>query len=175
VAYLTLAPSGACLSVDQCLRARRRAGAGSPVPAADDRAPSVAANIGLRLIQVHVAMFYAMMGLTKLYGDAWWQGEAIWILLAQTQSRPLDLTFLQRAGKFGEYAINLWTHGVVYFELALPVLVWYGWARRLLVALAAVVWLSIIAATGLVVFGLTMIVATAAFWPLSSRTAPDRA
>src|SRR5581483_7171942 len=38
----------------------------------------VAANVALRLTQVHLAMFYAMMGLTKLYGDAWWEGSAVW-------------------------------------------------------------------------------------------------
>src|SRR5262245_59967643 len=74
VAYLCLAPSGACLSLDS-LVFRRRAGT-DPLPPTDACQPSIAANIGMRLIQVHLTMFCLMMGLSKLYGDAWWEGNA---------------------------------------------------------------------------------------------------
>jgi hypothetical protein len=119
----------------------------------------------LRLIQVHLAMFCLMMGLMKLYGDAWWEGNAIWLLLAQTESRPLNLTGLRQAGQFGVYLINAWTLSIVYFELAFAVLIWNRWARRLLLALGLLVWTSIIVATGQLLFGLTMIAASAAFLP----------
>jgi hypothetical protein len=170
LAYLTLAPSGRFLSVDALLAKRRNADA--PQQADDPREPSVLANIGLRLIQVHVALFYLMMGLTKLYGDAWWDGNAIWLLLAQTESRPLDLTGLRRWGQWGEYVINIWTHSIVYFELAFPVLIWNRLARPLLVGIGMVIWVSIILASGLLVFGLAMIVCTSAFLSPSSYRPP---
>jgi hypothetical protein len=103
------------------------------------------------------------MGLTKLYGDAWWQGDAIWMLLAQTESRPFDLTGLRDAGQFGEYLLNLWTLAIVYLELLFPVLIWNRLARPLLVALSAISWCLVGLATGHFLFALTIIVASSAF------------
>jgi hypothetical protein len=160
--YLCIAPSGACLSLD-----RRLFGSENKRRLLDllggSSEPSATANVGLRLIQVHLAMFYAMMGLTKLYGDVWWDASAVWILLAQTQSRPLDLTALRGAGQLGEYLLNFWAHGIVYFELAFPVLIWSRIARPILLALSVLVWASIILATGQLLFGLTMLVAGITF------------
>jgi hypothetical protein len=161
--YLCIAPSGAMLSIDGWMR-RRRAASLLPAGVDDPGQLSVVANIGQRLIQVHLAMFVAMMGLTKLYGDAWWDGEAIWLLLAQPYSRPFDLTGLRDWA----YTLNLWTHTVVYFELAFPVFIWTRVARPLLVILAAIVWLSLTLATGLWLFGLTLVVASTAFLPASA-------
>jgi hypothetical protein len=164
LAYLCVAPSGACLSLDSLLF-RRNPDKTKGEPAADPRQPSIVASIGLGLIQVHLAMFCAMMGLSKLYGDSWWDGNAIWILLAQTQSRPLNLTALRGAGQAGEYLLNFWTHATVYFELAFPVLIWNRRTRPLLVIVGAVIWTALILATGNVLFGLALIVASAAFLP----------
>ena len=162
LAYLIIAPSGALFSVDAWLAARRRA----PIGKRPDE-PSLTAGIALRLIQVHLAAFVAMMGMSKFYGDAWWDGIAIWHLLAQTHSRPLDLTFLRR----NEYLLNFWTHAVAYFELAFPVLVWPRLTRPIMLALAIGIWLSIIIASGLLLFGLLMIAASLAFWPASTLCA----
>jgi hypothetical protein len=161
--YLCLAPSGACLSVDGRLFGSANKGLLAMVTGRCE--PSITANVGLRLIQVHLAMFYAMMGLTKLYGDAWWDGEAIWLLMAQTQSRPVDLTGLRRAGQFGEYLLNFWAHSVVYFELAFAVLIWTRVGRPVLLALSVVVWLSLMMVTGQLLFGLLMLAAGVAFVP----------
>jgi hypothetical protein len=171
--YLCIGPSGSFLSVDRWLARLRQAG-----DAAEPQ-PSLWANLSIRLIQVHTAMFFLMMGLTKLNGEGWWDGVAIWSLLAQTQSRPLDLTFLQRSGQVGEFFVNFWTHAVVYYELAFPVLIWNRHARPLLLGLGVVIWLSLILASGLLLFGLTMLAATAAFIPaeryraLFARSAGD--
>lgn len=162
LAYLVIAPSGALFSIDAWLAARR----GRPAGKQPDE-PSVAAGIALRMIQVHLAAFIAMMGMSKFYGDAWWDGIAIWHLLAQTHSRPLDLTFLRR----NEYLLNFWTHAVAYFELAFPVLVWPRLTRPIMLALAIVIWLSIIISSGLLSFGLLMIAASLAYWPPSTLRA----
>jgi len=166
--YLCLAPSGACLSLDRRLFGSKSSAA---MILGGRGEPSMIANVALRLIQVHLAMFYAMMGLTKLYGDAWWDGNAMWLLIAQTESRPLDLTGLRSAGRLGEYLLNFWTHTIVYFELAFPVLIWSRVARPLLLALSVLVWLSLIIATGQLLFGLTMMAAGMAY--ISRRTWGD--
>ena len=38
--------------------------------------PSVAANVALRLFQVHFCIIYINSGMSKLQGAAWWNGEA---------------------------------------------------------------------------------------------------
>jgi hypothetical protein len=161
IAYLVIGPAGTCLSLDAWLF--KREGAIGVTKASDE--PSTATNISLRLIQVHLAMFYAMMGLTKLYGDAWWEGSAVWILLAQTESRPLDLTGLRRFGDVGQYLLNFWTHAIVYFELAFPILIWSRLLRPLVLAASVVIWVSLIVATGHLLFGLLMLAAGIAFVP----------
>jgi hypothetical protein len=156
VAYLCIGPADAYLSVGRWL-----AGLRSHDNVRHEIVPSYWATLSLRLIQVHLAALVATMGLTKLNGDVWWNGEAIWFLLAQTHSRPLDLTVLRNY----ELAINFWTHAVVGVELAFPVLVWNRLARPLMLILGAAVWLSLILATGLWLFSLSLIVASLSFVP----------
>ena len=105
-----------------------------------------------------------MMGLTKLWGDAWWNGDAIWFLLAQTLSRPVDLSALHG----WQYLVNFWTHAIVYFELAFPILIWNRHARPLLLGLGVLLWGSLLLATSLLLFSLTLIVASLAFVPAAS-------
>jgi hypothetical protein len=166
IGYLCIAPSGARLSVDRRLFGSTKGATTLQWVLGAAEAP-VAANVAMRLTQVHLAMFYAMMGLTKLYGDAWWEGGAVWILLAQTQSRPLDLTGIRRWGQIGEYLLNFWTHAIVYFELAFGILMWTRIGRPVLLWLSVLIWLSVILATGHVLFGLTMLAANVAFLPPS--------
>ncbi len=154
IAYLTIGPADAGCSLRRLLLRRRETSTTDQA-----LAPSYWATLSLRLIQVHFAAFVLMMGLAKLNGDAWWEGEGIWHLLAQTHSRPLDLTSLRNV----ELLVNFWSHAVVYVELAFPVLVWPRLTRPLVLIAATLVWLSLILATGLWLFSLTLIVASLAF------------
>jgi hypothetical protein len=172
VAYLTIGPADAYFSLSRRLVGRRGQADANPAVA-----PSYWATLSLRLIQVHFAAFVLMMGLSKLNGDAWWEGEGIWHLLAQTHSRPLDLTFLRKAltHPYVDYLVNFWTHSVVYVEIAFPVLVWPRLTRPLILAAAAIVWLSLILATGLWLFSLTLIAASLALVPAAAyRTSRGR-
>ena len=88
----------------------------------------------------------------------------IWHLLAQTLSRPVDLSVLHD----WHYFVNFWTHAVAYFELAFPILIWNRHARPLLLGLGVLLWGSLMLATGLLLFSLTLIVASLAFVPAAS-------
>ena len=151
--YLALGPAGAKLSLDQWWFNRQ-----GPPPL-----PSVAANLSLRLIQVHLAMFYAMLAISKIHGDSWLEGEGIWMLLAQTVSRPVDLTSL----RYSQYLLNAWSHAQVYVELAFPVLIWQRHTRLPVLVAAAVLWLLFIQVSGLLIFCFTMILALVVFVPLA--------
>lgn len=156
--YLCLSPCGQALSLDSWLK-RNRAPENPPHQRAH-AALSLSANISQRLMQIHVAALYLMMGLTKLGGsDAWWAGEAMWWLIAHTESRLVNLTFLHR----WDFLLNVWTLAVVSFELLFGILIWNRLARPLLLGLAIVHWLLLGLITGLLSFALMMLVANLAF------------
>lgn len=173
LAYLCLAPTGACWSVDAWLKSRKLAD-NSPAGAnGSEPARSILANISLRLIQLHIAGLYLIMGLSKLSGTVgaeyfatWWRGEAVWWLITRSESRLIDLTFLH--GTVGTYFVNAWTHLLVAFELAFAILIWKPLARPLLLILSVVCWLSIGLVTGLLSFSFVMLVANLAFLPEST-------
>ncbi|GDX97199.1 hypothetical protein LBMAG47_28640 [Planctomycetia bacterium] len=149
---LVVGPAGACLSIDRILANRRG------VPPA---APSVAAGIALRLIQVHLCVVYLFSGWGKLFGASWWDGTAIWGAAANVQYRTLDLTGLARH----PLVTNALTLGTLFWEAAYPALVWPRLTRRLCLALAVAVHLGIGLAMGMMEFGLAMITANLAFVP----------
>jgi len=101
------------------------------------------------------------MGLSKLAGEVWWEGAAVWVLIAQVRSRPVDLTFLREQ----RFVLEAWTHAIVAFELVFPVLIWQTLLRPLLLLVALVMWISLCLLTGLSGFCLVMLVASVAFLP----------
>jgi hypothetical protein len=96
------------------------------------------------MLQVHIAALVFTMAETKLAGPAWWDGDAVWYLMARTLSRPSDLTFLRRH----EFFLNAWTHGIVLAELAFPILVWNRLTRPVVIAAVAIAWLTLPILTG---------------------------
>ncbi len=159
VAYLCLGPAGAYYSLDRWLAKSR----GTEALAACSR-PTVAASISLRLIQLHTAALYAVIGLTKLAGAPWWNGEASWWLIAQTESRLVDWTSLRD----WVYLVNAWTHAWVVYELAFPLAIWRTPLRVPFLGVGIMWWLLMASVTGLVAYALAMIVASLAFAPVRS-------
>ncbi len=153
--YLCIAPSGEWFGVNAWLKNRQ---------GADEPQPSLLAGLSLRMIQVHLVALIFMMGMSKLAQENWWTGDAVWYLLAQTRSRPFNLTFLRES----PFVINAWTHLIVWFEIAFAILIWNRFARPILLILGVAVWLSIAVATGHLMFALSMIAASLAFWPIGT-------
>ena len=158
--YLCVGPAGSSLSVDRLL------GLGKPGLASwllgtgvDDS--SWTANLSLRLIQVHLAGLYLMMGLTKLAGGTWWDGTAAWWLIAHADSRIVDLTFVHAYS----YVLDILTHAIVLFEISFGVLIWNRLARPLMLLVAMPMWLLLAILSGQVAFCAAMLVANLAFVP----------
>ena len=158
--YLCLGPSGACLSIDR-LWAARKSRPGQVERADACNTPSVAARLCIRLIQVHLALFYAVLALSKLSAEVWWRGTAFWWLITRPESRLVDLTPLQKIPQL----INLWTHAEVLFELVFPILIWNRHARPLLLMVAPVFWGLYALATGQTLFAAIMLIGNLAFIP----------
>jgi len=170
--------SGQAASLDRFLerlrQARRRAFAQPPRQRPDgqgrDVAPgqpgrpqaSVSANLALRLIQLHLALIYGIAGLAKLQGLSWWNGEAVWRMMATGEFVALDFTPLAR---WPMLTATL-THATLSFELLYPILIWSHTARPFLIAGATLLHTAIaVVNPGLMEFGLAMIAANLAFVP----------
>ena len=162
--YLCLGPTGAHLSVDRWLARRklhkeRNLNHVATAWPEDGPAPTTSAQVATRLIQVHLAAIYAVMVLSKLRSEAWWDGEAVYWLANTSPSALVDLTWLYAYPK----TIDAWTHAIVLFELSFALLIWIPLARPLMLSIALVMWLSLAMLTGLVPFCLMMLVANLAF------------
>jgi hypothetical protein len=154
--YLCLAPCGRRVSIDALLKARK-----APAASPGSSELSTAATIATRLIQVHLALLVAMMGLSQLGGDVWWNGLGMWFLITREQSRLVDFTWLHTS----PLVIDFWSHVVVLFELAFGLLIWIRLARPLLLAMGLLIWTSLALVTGDITFAVMLCVASLAFVP----------
>jgi hypothetical protein len=159
--YLCFAPCGAYFSLDAWRR--KRAMAAPPLL-------SLGANIATRLLQIHTALVYFMMGITMLSSpfQTWWSGEAMWFLIARPESRMIDLTWMDDHINL----LNFWTHCVVSYELAFAILVWNRWARPVILLLGIPHWCLLALVSGLAPFCLTMLALNLAFMPPARARTP---
>jgi hypothetical protein len=153
--YLTIGGSGQALSADRWLAARRL-GAGASRPA-----PSAAANLALRLINVHMCIIYFFAAISKLRGDSWWDGTAMWRAFANMEYQSTDMTWLAWHPLF----LNLATHASVLWEISFPFLIWRPRCRPLMLAGAVALHVGIGACLGMWTFGLIMLVGCCSFLP----------
>jgi hypothetical protein len=124
---------------------------------------SSAATVAIRAMQVHLVLVYAAMAIAQLQGDKWWQGTAVWWLMARPESRLVDLTGLASMGIAFEYLINLWTYAIVLYGICFAVLIWNPLARPILLLLGVLVWGGLALIGGSVSFCVLMLAATLAF------------
>jgi hypothetical protein len=162
--YLCLGPSGANFSIDASLRRRRQQRTPGALKAdATGIYWSSAATVAIRLMQIHLTLIYAAMVIAQLQGGVWWQGTALWWLMARPESRLIDLTGLSSMGLAFEYVVNLFTHGIVIYELCFVFLIWNPLARPILLVLGAFMWAGLALIGGSVSFAVLMLVANLAF------------
>lgn len=157
--YLCFGPSGNAWSVDRWWANKRR----KSMAVHDDEPPekSVAANVSLRLIQVHLALIYALMAIGKLSSPAWWQGLGVGFLIARSDSRLVDFTSLHAY----PYVLAIWTYMIVLWQMAFPIFVWHRLARPLLLVVNVLMWTLLAPVTGMLDFALMMVIASLAFVP----------
>jgi len=153
--YLTLAPAGEAFSLDRWLKAHR---AGGLLPKSQ---PSVSANLAARLIQLHMCVIYFFAGLSKLQGNTWWDGSALWWGFANYEYQSLDMTWMAGA----PLLVAMLTTITVYWELSFCVLVWPRILRPLVLFMAIPLHLGIGVCLGMMTFGLVMLIALVSFIP----------
>ena len=139
--------------------ARRPKGVAAPPLPSGVPVPTVSANLALRLIQLHLCLIYGMAALAKLRGDAWWNGLAIWGVVASAEFRRFDLTWMAAY----PWLLNLLTHTGLFLELLYPVLIWVPVLRPLMLAGMLGLHIGINLTLGLTEFGLAMLAGNLAF------------
>lgn len=145
--YLMIAPATQFLSLDRWLRIKL-----GRKPEQLDK-PSVAANVAMRLIQLHLCVIYLWAGLGKLQGEAWWNGNAMWLALANYEYQSMDLTWLARFPRLLEFL----THLTIAWEISFSFLVWPKPTRWIVLGLGVGMHLGICMFLGMWTFGSIMI------------------
>lgn len=116
---------------------------------------SHAANLALRLLQVHFAIILVTSALHKLqYGD-WWAGVALWYPLHP----PFETTFQSIRTGYQEaqsqlFAMSLVQYAVLAWQLCFPLFAWRkGWWRLVLLGGALLGWIGMVFVFRLPLFG----------------------
>ncbi|MEZ6125920.1 MAG: HTTM domain-containing protein [Planctomycetaceae bacterium] len=146
--YLAIGPSGACLSFDAWWKNRkaRQQGITLPVPA------SSSARVALRMIQLHLCVIYFWAGYSKLKGDSWFSGEAMWQAMANQEYQTMDLTGFA----WLPWVPYLIAHVTIIWEVYFCVAIWNRTLRPLWLLIGAGMHFGIGAFMGMWTFGLIM-------------------
>jgi Vitamin K-dependent gamma-carboxylase len=168
--YLIIGPSGAAFSVDRLIErwiAARRGKSELPPPA-----PSVSANLSLRLIQVNFCLVYGMSGLSKLQGGSWWSGTATWLTMVNFEFSPLHnhlyvtiLRYIAARRWLWELVMQSSTMMTLILELTMPLMIWNRRLRWLYICGCSMFHLSIAVFMSLVCFSSMMLILLLSFVP----------
>lgn len=120
---------------------------------------SIFDSVALRLIQVQVCIIYAYSGVEKMRGPSWWEGDAVWLALANPQVARADFSDLAQY----PVLIALLTWSSVLWEVYFPALVWFKRLRLPVLAFGVMMHLGIGLTLRIPFFGLLMIVSYVAF------------
>ena len=142
----------------------------APAPFTEAPAPSVAANMAIRLLQINLCMIYCMSGLSKLQGPAWWNGTAVWMTVGCFEFAPMQfefyLSFLRFLGKY-QWLYDAFITGSGFFTLAFEIgyifLIWRPKLRWVFLTGAILLHAGIGLFMGLKTFSLMMLVMNMAF------------
>jgi hypothetical protein len=179
VLYLMIGPSGAALSVDRLLArywaTRRALRRHEPVPDLSRPEPMISANLALRLMQIHICIIYLASGLSKLQGESWWNGTAVWATMANFEFSPLRyqlysdfIAWLPKHRWLWELLMTTITYGTLVFEIAFPFLVWNPRLRWTMIVSGVLLHTGIAFFMGLVTFSLMMLTLLLSFVPMGS-------
>lgn len=160
--YLTLSRCGDAYSVDRLWfrfrKARRQLALGT-VSQISPPSPHWTNNLATRLLQFHYCVIYFMAGISKLQGESWWAGEAVWRTAANYEYQSADLTWLAHV----PWLVNLVTHGTILWEISFCFLVWNPLLRPLILLCGVAMHLGIGGFLGMWTFGSAMIFGYLAF------------
>ena len=144
-AYLFFSPCGAACSVDRLWRILRGVEGDIPAPAA---------QWAQRLMQLQVATVYASTSLSKLTGQMWTGGVAVWFPLHLPDSRRFAVPLVDT---FPHVLVPILTYGTLAIETSLWTLVWFPRLRLWVLAAGVGLHLGIEYALNIPLFSALMV------------------
>jgi hypothetical protein len=105
--------------------------------------PSLAANLVLRLMQVHFAIVIIVSGLHKLQSGNWWGGVALWFPLYP----PYETTLAEARAQAPHatsylFVLSAATYAVLVWQIGFPLFAWRPRWRVVLLGGAVIGWLG---------------------------------
>jgi hypothetical protein len=136
-----------------------RRGRGTPVP-------SYAANLAVRLLQVHFALIVVVCALHKLQISDWWSGVAFWYPLFP----PLRTNLASVRTTVGVWyvemlVLSLAGYLTLAWQLGFPLFAWRRRWRPVLIGGSLLGWLGCLFIYGLPLFGPVFVIASLGFVP----------
>lgn len=119
-----------------------------------DKPRSAAANLAVRLIQIHFAIIVVVSALHKLQSGDWWSGTALWYpLFPPFKAKLAEIRELAPRRDFYLVVLSLATYAVLIWQLAFPFFAWrQGW-RVVLLGGAVIGWVGAAFMYKLPIFG----------------------
>lgn len=114
---------------------------------------NLVSSVFFRLLQFQISIIYAYTGFEKLKGSTWWDGTALWTVMANPQFTHFDLIWLRQV----PLLIVIGTFITLIFEVYFPVMVAYKKTRYLWLGLGVLFHLTIGILLALMPFSLIMI------------------
>jgi predicted DCC family thiol-disulfide oxidoreductase YuxK len=114
----------------------------------------------IRLMQIQMAVLFFYSAISKLRGDDWWDGDALWIVFTTGEHYNqfmLDLL----ASHY--WLTNVGTYATVLIEIAFPFLIWQRRTRPYLLAAAIFLHVQFAVLMGLFYFSFVMVMGHMSF------------
>lgn len=169
--YMMLAPCDRAFSLDSVISRLRRKKAGDPDWDSPPEATGWATFI-TRMMQIHFSIIYFAAGASKLLGGSWWNGNALWSVMANYEFNPMGSALYMEILNYLASNRVLWevvtTGGCVYtlvLELAFPFLVWYPRWKWVMMMGAIGLHTMIGILMGLTFFSILMMLLVSSFLP----------
>ncbi len=126
---------------------------------AEPRPPSVAANVAIRLLQVHVAIVVVTSGFHKLQFGDWWAGVAFWYPLYPPLTTTIEDAREHIANRIPFLVLlSLAAYATLCWQIMFPLFAWRHDWRKVLLAGAVVFWLGSAFLYQLPLFGPTILI-----------------
>jgi hypothetical protein len=114
---------------------------------------AVLGSLAYRLCQLQVCIIYGYSGLHKLRGVRWWQGQAIWDVMANSQITRMDYKWMAAF----PFVMIIANYATLIWEIYFPVVVWNKRLRAPALVFGVLLHLGIAATINITFFCLLMI------------------
>lgn len=110
-------------------------------------------SVMIRMMQVQISVIYAYTGWEKLKGASWWDGTALWSVMANPQMTTMDFSFIRSI----PWVIPVVAYLTIIFEIYFPMGVAWSKTRSLWLWMGFLFHASIAAFLGLAPFAAVMV------------------